>query len=210
MKSVHSAETDIDSCNKDKPSNTSKYNFSSASSFCGSEITDYESVYDPLEISGTCAPSNVELRKKFCEQRASMSLESNFSSQVKNPRNFQSTNLNHMIVKSPTVKKSSEHSFSQFFLLSASPEDILSKMHDLKSMHALCRPVFNVQVHIVDRYPITWEETPQDHLKSEEVASFCFPSGVQLRFIPVCAMDLARRKGLLGKDGDRYQLHAVR
>jgi len=100
MKSVHSAETDIDSCNKDKPSNTSKYNFSSASSFCGSEITDYESVYDPLDVSGTCVPNNLELRKKVLTRRESMGHGTNFSSQVKNLRNFQSKNLNHIIAKS--------------------------------------------------------------------------------------------------------------
>ena len=209
MKSINSTETDINSCNKDKPSNNSKYNYSSASSF-GSEFTDYESIYDPLDVSGTCLPNNLELRKKVRTKRESMGHGINFSSQVKNLRNFQNNNLNHMIVKSRTAKKSSEHSFSQFFLFSASPEDVLSKMHDIKSMHILSQPVFHEQMQVVDRYPLTWEETPEDHLKSEEVASFCFPSGVQFRFIPVCAKDFAIKKGLVGEEGDRYQLHTVR
>ena len=57
-----------------------------------------------------------------------------FSSQIKMLKNFQSNNLDHMIVNSPCIKKPYEKSFSQFFLLSASSKDV--------SVNEFSRPFF--------------------------------------------------------------------
>lgn len=62
---------------------------------------------------------------------------------------------------------------------------------------------------LIDKYPLTSLAT-KSGLTSIEVASFCFPSGVKFRLIPTCAKEVAMKKGLIGKDGDKYQLHTVR
>ena len=153
---------------------------------------------DSLSLSVIEVPEKVRNRRR-----------STFSLQTKQLRSFQSNHLSHMIVNSPSTKKFNDKSFNQFFLLSASIEDILAQMDGLSSIEPLSRASFYKPVRVIDRYPLT-PPASTSLLTSQEVASFCFPpSGVKFRFIPKCAKDLAMGKGLIGKEGDRYQLHTV-
>ena len=166
-----------------------------------------------LDVAGwtsTSKPNTTELDEKVRARRQKYTLGTNrFSAQVEKLRNFQSSKLNHMIVSAPWAKKSTDKSFAQFFLLSTLPEDILSTKKGLASIGRLSRSTFYTPVHVVDRYPIS-PQTSKSIVTPEEVASICFHSGVKFRFVPRCAKDLAMKKGLLGKDADRYQLHTVR
>ena len=115
-----------------------------------------------------------------------------------------------MIVNAASIKRSDDKSFIQFFLFSSLPKDILSKKRGIKSIERLSRSSFYTPVHVVDQYPLT-SPSSKSILTPEDVASFCFPSsGVQFRFLPRCAVDIAKKKGLVGKEGNRYQLHTVR
>ena len=160
---------------------------------------------DVLYLSNMSTTNNHEVVEKV---RARRTQDSNqFSVCMNALRSFQNNNLNHMIVSSPSVKKSNDKSFNQFILLSALPRDLLSHKYELASIGNLSRPAFIKAVNVVDKYPLT---SPDSSFSTEEVASVCFPSGVQCRFIPRCAKEMALKKGLLGKEGDRYQLHTVR
>ena len=47
-------------------------------------------------------------------------------------------------------------------------------------------------------------------INEKELVPFCFPHGLEVRIIPKCAVEEARRLGWIGSLADEHQLHAVR
>ena len=123
---------------------------------------------------------------------------------------FRKKNLTHMIVNNiSSIKNFRSSSFNQFYILSASPKDVDPLSRDSLSRKYL-DPFSCQSIHVVDRYPQV-SSTIDNVLTPEEVASFCFPSGVKLKLIPGCTLEKgAEEIGLVGEKGDRYQLHTVR
>ena len=181
----------------------------SVASLAMSECTSSDSVFAIMDMSGSSLPDE---SKKLRSRRQNYTLGTNrFQAQISELRTFQSNNMNHMIVNSRATKRVNayEKSFNQFFLLSAKPEELFLKEEELPLILPLSHSSFYTPVHVLDRYPLTAPSSK--FLKSEEVASFCFPpAGVNYRFIPMCAKDLAMKKCLIGEEADSYQLHTVR
>ena len=68
-------------------------------------------------------------------------------------------------------------------------------------------PIFFKSVDVIEQFP---KETTNDRVLTPEALSvFCFPDGVSIRLLPRCAIEGAKRLHWLGKDSDKYQLHAV-
>lgn len=203
-KDDNSADSEVTGDSENHLGNKLQYERSLISSFDPACSIDNESLC--LDVLST--GDDTEFCESVRKRRQNYALSANsFSVRIKELRSFQSDNLNHMIVNSPSVKKINEKSFSQFFLLSALPKDILSKIDELASMDNLICPCFCKSVNVIDRYPLTSQAS---HFSLEEVASVCLPSGVQFRFIPSCAKEVAKKLSLIGEEGDRYQLHTVR
>lgn len=188
-----------------KSEDTAAGSGSDAESYIDNESINYNGSIN-LNVLNT-SNTSTDQKEILSKVRNRRTQDSNrFSICMKELRSFQSNNLNHMIVSSPSIKKCSDKSFNQFFLLSALPTDIISNKNDLASISNLSRPFFCKAVNGIDKYPLT---SPDSSFSKEEVASVCFPSGVQIRFIPRCAKEMALKKGLVGQEGDRYQLHTV-
>ena len=69
---------------------------------------------------------------------------------------------------------------------------------------------FYIPAYVTDRYLII-SQISKLILEHEDATSFYF-SFVRILFYfsPRYTCDLAKKKGLVGKEGDRYQLHIVR
>ena len=103
--------------------------------------------------------------------------------------------------------------FNQFSLISVKPEtlaDLYSEEHegDIVSEGLRYLDPFAIQaVDMIDKFPNS--RTEADALEPEALSAFCFPNGIKVRLIPRAATKGAQRIGLVGKEGDEYQLHGV-
>jgi len=136
--------------------------------------------------------------------------DNSYSSHISNLQSFQKKNLKHMIINNMAACKSStSSSFIQFYILSALPKDVGPLSYGISRRNYL-DPFSCKSINVVDRYPRV-SSIIDNVLAPEDVASFCFPSGVRLKLIPRCTLEKgAERIGVVGEKGDRYQLHTVR
>ena len=97
---------------------------------------------------------------------------------------------------------SSETSFDGFSLLSIDPTTLLVNIKDWGKQNldsVVCKTAV-----LQDKFPSHGMDNLENH---ETMSLFCFPEGVNLRIIPRCAENGAKRIGWLGENSDRYMLH---
>ena len=56
----------------------------------------------------------------------------------------------------------------------------------------------------LDHFPLT---EMVDSVTNDGISSLCFPNGIDVRFVPKCALNNAHRVSWIGQATDRYQLH---
>jgi len=120
----------------------------------------------------------------------------------------------------------SRYPFKEFTLLSVKPETLydisykesttdgvdsfLTKKINFNGMRYL-DPISLKSVDVMEQFPRKTASTNKvsaSSLAPEALAAFCFPDGVSVRLLPRCAVEGAKRLNWLGKDSDKYQLHA--
>jgi len=119
----------------------------------------------------------------------------------------------------------SRNPFQEFTMLSVEPETLhdlaLEESNTINKDSFLSKqvtfngtryvdPMYFKSLDVIEQFPrgTTTDKASASSLAPEALAAFCFPSGASIRLLPRCAVEGAKRLHWLGKDSDKYQLHA--
>ena len=114
----------------------------------------------------------------------------------------------------------SRSSFHQFSLLSVQPDNLIEDLTSSEHNHHQCM-ITNDRAHtfldpfhvkstdLIDQHASNSSGSAVEALEPEALAAFCFSNGLKVRLVPRIALDRAEKMGWFGKEGDKYQLHAV-